>query len=139
VFLSKPQTPEDITATLAWKDVVFAAWGDKSGQNTGVWVFKRGRRIAELEITHETTGRIQQLTILGPWIIGCCDDILHIWKIGSFEYHTTLTPLRSQVKGSATLSGCVCAMPSFLNKILVGRTDGNLEIWNVNTGWVPIF
>ncbi|KAI9751551.1 MAG: hypothetical protein M1815_001078 [Lichina confinis] len=28
VFLTRPETPSEITATLAWKDCVLAAWGD---------------------------------------------------------------------------------------------------------------
>ncbi|RYH22009.1 hypothetical protein EON65_19775 [archaeon] len=43
VFITRPQTPEFITASIAWKDLVFAAWGAEAAESErGVWIFKRG-------------------------------------------------------------------------------------------------
>ncbi|CBX99958.1 hypothetical protein IAQ61_002826 [Plenodomus lingam] len=130
VFITRPQTPEDITATLAWKKVVFAAWsGDRSGSVSGVWVFQRGKKVAELEVPPGVNERITRLLVLGEWIVGCGVTKLQVWRTATLEHYTTL-----QGASACPLSGCVCTMPTYLNKILVGRRDGSVEIWNISTG-----
>jgi U3 small nucleolar RNA-associated protein 21 len=127
VFITRPQTPEEITATVAWKKVVFAAWGRKSSR--GVWVFQRGKKVAELEVPPGRTETINKLVVMGDWIVGCGTKRLDIWKTATLEHYTTL-----QGASSSNLSGCICNMPTYLNKIFVGREDGSVEIWNVSTG-----
>ncbi|KAF7593049.1 WD repeat-containing protein 36 [Aspergillus hancockii] len=64
VFISRPQTPETITATFAWQDKVFVAWGNlRPGSPGGVWVFKRGKRVASLETSEDTTEPIMRLVV----------------------------------------------------------------------------
>ncbi|KAI9676659.1 MAG: hypothetical protein M1829_002976 [Trizodia sp. TS-e1964] len=136
LFLSRPQTPVEITATLAWKDRVFAAWGGQESAKLGaVWVFKRGKKVAELQLEHGLDEPVQTLVNFGSWIVGCCLTKIEVWKSDSYEHYTTLTPLSSwQDDGADFLTGCICNMPTFLNKIFVGRQDGSVEIWNVKTG-----
>ncbi|KAF1836178.1 Utp21-domain-containing protein [Decorospora gaudefroyi] len=130
VFITRPQTPEDITATLAWKKIVFAAWsGPKSNPQRGVWVFQRGKKVAELELPRAGIDRISRLLILGEWIVGCGNTKIEVWKTATLEHYTTL-----QGFSSSPLSGCICNMPTYLNKIFLGRTDGSVEIWNISTG-----
>ncbi|CAI6340600.1 unnamed protein product [Periconia digitata] len=130
VFITRPQTPENITATLAWKKNVFAAWGGATTESQrGVWVFQRGKRTAELELPRGTAENFTRLLAFGEWIIGCASSTVEVWKSSTFEHYTTL-----QSASSSPLSGCVCNMPTFLNKIFLGRKDGSVEIWNVNTG-----
>ncbi|PVI07338.1 Utp21-domain-containing protein [Periconia macrospinosa] len=130
VFITRPQTPENITATLAWKKVVFAAWGGESAESSrGVWVFQRGKQTAELELPRGATENITRLLAFGEWVIGCGSTTVEVWKSSTFEHYTTL-----QSASASSLSGCVCSMPTFLNKIFLGRKDGSVEIWNVNTG-----
>ncbi|MCJ1393777.1 hypothetical protein MMC18_006653 [Xylographa bjoerkii] len=135
-FITRPQTPEDITATFAWKDRVFAAWGGTSAEGEGgVWVFKRGKRIAELERSAGMDEPIRQLLIFGSWIVGCCTTRLEVWKSATYEHYTTITSSRSRAgRGSETLSGVLCNMPTLLNKILVGKQDGSVDLWNLSTG-----
>ncbi|MCJ1402943.1 hypothetical protein MMC11_006164 [Xylographa trunciseda] len=135
-FITRPETPEDITATFAWKDRVFAAWGGTLAEGeSGVWVFKRGKRIAELERPAGMNESISQLLIFGSWIVGCCSTRLEVWKSGTYEHYTTIKSSRSRAgRGSETLSGVFCNMPTLLNKILVGKQDGSVEIWNLSTG-----
>ncbi|KAJ4395103.1 rRNA-processing protein utp21 [Didymella pomorum] len=130
VFITRPQTPEDITATLAWKKLVFAAWGG-AGRNAerGVWVFQRGKRVAELELPLGGIESLTRLVVMGEWIVGCGATKIEIWKTSTLEHYTTL-----QGASSSRLSGCVTNMPTYLNKIFVGRQDGSVEIWNVSTG-----
>jgi U3 small nucleolar RNA-associated protein 21 len=134
VFLTRPQTPEDITATIAWKDRVFAAWGGATeGSSTGVTVFKRGKAIATLDLPADLTQPIKQLLIFGTWIVGCCTTRIEVWKSATYEHYTTLFPTAAQ-KGGNELTGSIINMPTYLNKIFAGRKDGGIEIWNVSSG-----
>ncbi|KAI4288591.1 MAG: hypothetical protein L6R35_002149, partial [Caloplaca aegaea] len=130
------RTLAPITATVAWKDRVFAAWGgDGTIGQTGVWVFQRGRQVGELEIPIDLEEPIEELVIFGAWIVGRCWTRIDVWKSASYEHYTTITPTLSHAPGARnTLSGGVCNMPTFLNKILVGKQDGSVDIWNVSTG-----
>lgn len=140
VFLTRPQTPEDITATTAWKDSVFAAWGG-SGQkgSQGVWIFKRGKKIDELEIPSDLEQPIKKLFIFGTWVIGCCSTRIEVWraltstKSTPYEHYTTLFTTAAS-NGGNELTGAVSNMPTYLNKIFAGRKDGSVEIWNVSSG-----
>lgn len=136
VFLTRPQTPAKITSTFAWKDLVFAAWGgEASTSDVGVWVFKRGKKVGELEGPLDLSEPIKQIAIFGSWIIGYCSTRVEVWKSGTFEHYTTLTPTISNRGGhGGTLSGGMCNMPTYLNKLFVGKRDGSLDIWNLSTG-----
>ncbi|EOD49920.1 putative wd repeat containing protein 36 protein [Neofusicoccum parvum UCRNP2] len=134
VFITRPQTPELITATSAWKDKILAAWGGEDKQAPrGVWLFKRGKKVAELEIPRRCNENIKKLLVFGAWIVGCGSTRIEVWKSETLEHYTTLTAPRVGGAGSL-LTGGVCNMPTYLNKILAGRQDGSVEIWNINTG-----
>jgi U3 small nucleolar RNA-associated protein 21 len=132
VFLTRPQTPEQITATRAWKDRVFAAWGGRETQQ-GLWVFKRGKRIAELDMPSDLKQPIKQIIIFGTWIVACGTTRIEIWKSATYEHYTTLYPTAGP-KGGNELTGGICNMPTYLNKLFAGRKDGSVEIWNVSSG-----
>lgn len=137
VFITRPQTPVEITATYAWKDRIFAAWGGGNQDvRRGIWVFKRGKRVGELEAP-DGTEAIKQLLIFGTWIVGCSSTRIEVWKSTRYEHYTTLVPPTSQTDhGEGTLSGVICSMPTLLNKILVGKQDGSVELWNLSIGQV---
>ncbi|KAF9885124.1 hypothetical protein FE257_000701 [Aspergillus nanangensis] len=135
VFISSPETPEIITATFAWQDKVFAAWGNVRPESPGgVWVFKRGKKIASLEIPEDCDEPINRLLVFGSWIVGCSRNRISVWKNSTYEYYTTLTP-RQTGDGAAepVYTGEICNMPTYLNKVFVGRYDGGVDIWNVRT------
>ncbi|KAF7925419.1 uncharacterized protein EAE97_010500 [Botrytis byssoidea] len=134
VFLTRPRTPADITATLAWKDKVFAAWGgqDEDG-NQGLCVFKRGKRIEEIPLPADLKEPIKQILVFGTWIVGCCSTRIEVWKTSTYEHYTTLHTTAAQ-KGGNEITGGICNMPTYLNKIFAGRRDGGVEIWNVSSG-----
>ncbi len=135
MFVSRPQTPELITATVAWKDRVFAAWGGVESGQRGVWIFKRGRYVGELEVPDGPEDIVQSLLIFGSWIVGCGYNRVHVWKSTTYEHYTTLTPAGTRKERDGKfLTGVVCTMPTYLNKIFVGRQDGGVEIWNITTG-----
>lgn len=135
IFLSRPQTPEIITATCAWQDKVFAAWGHlRSRSSGGVWVFKRGKRVASLE-SPGLDGPIERLLVFGSWVVGCWAGGLEVWRTGSYEHYTSLRPQAvSGTSGNQVYTGAMCNMPTYLNKIFVGRIDGAVDIWNLRSG-----
>lgn len=136
VFLTRPQTPSNITSIFSWKDRVFAAWGgETSSSEVGVWVFKRGKKVEELEIPPGISGPISQILIFGSWIVACSADRVEVWKSATYDHYTTITPTGARSNpGGAILSGGLTHMPTYLNKIFVGKKDGSLEIWNISTG-----
>ncbi|CAJ2513552.1 Uu.00g016710.m01.CDS01 [Anthostomella pinea] len=134
VFMTRPQTPSDITATCAWKDKVFAAWGDaRNGDSQGVWIFQRGKKVGELDLPLDLEQPIKQIVIFGSWILACSLTRIEVWKTTTLEHYTTLFTMASK-KGDNELTGGICTMPTYLNKIFAGRRDGWVEIWNVSTG-----
>lgn len=136
IFLTRPQTPCEITATVAWKDRVFAAWGrEAASSHVGVWVFKRGKKVGELERPRGLSESINRLIVFGSWIVGSCSTRIEVWKSATYEHYTTLTPTISRKAGQGgILSGGICNMPTYLNKVFVGKQDGSLDIWNLSTG-----
>ncbi|KAL5332521.1 Utp21 specific WD40 associated putative domain-containing protein [Aspergillus crustosus] len=135
VFISRPHTPRAITATFAWQDRLFAAWGDTGSlANRGIWVYKRGRKIASLEAPVELSDTIESLVVFGSWIVGCCGNSVKVWKNGTYEYYTSLTHTRSKSSGPKAHVTQICNMPTYLNKVLIGMSDGSVNIWNVKTG-----
>ncbi|KAK0665104.1 Utp21 specific WD40 associated putative domain-containing protein [Cercophora samala] len=134
VFVTRPQTPADITATCAWKERVYAAWGNPSkGESQGLWAFQRGKKAAELQLPAGLDQPIKQIVIFGSWIIACCVTRIEVFKSATLEHYTTVFTAAAK-RGDNEITGGVCNMPTFLNKIFVGRKDGWVEIWNVSTG-----
>lgn len=134
VFITRPQAPSNITATHAWKEKVFAAWGDAQNREAqGFWIFQRGKKVGELELPADLDQPIRQILIFGSWIVGCCQTRIEVWKTTTLEHYTTLHTVASK-PGDNEITGGLCNMPTYLNKIFVGRRDGWVEIWNVSTG-----
>ncbi|KAG9948375.1 U3 small nucleolar RNA-associated protein, partial [Aureobasidium melanogenum] len=130
VFITRPQTPEFITASIAYKDLVFAAWGGQSQESErGIWIFKRGKKVAELEMPINHKHNINSFTIFGSWIIGACDNQILVWKSSNYELYTTLQSITA-----SSFTRTLSSMPTMLNKIVAGKDDGTVEIWNVSSG-----
>jgi U3 small nucleolar RNA-associated protein 21 len=131
VFITRPQTPGEISATVAWQKLVFAAWSSsqRNAKSRGVWVYQRGKKVAELEMPQGGIEKTVKLVVMGEWIVGCGSKKIEVWKRATLEHYTTL-----HGASSGNLSGSICIMPTYLNKIFVGRQDGSIEIWNMRTG-----
>lgn len=115
---------------------MFAAWvGEATDSHVGVWVFKRGKKVGDLERPPGLSESINRIMVFGSWIVGSCSTRIEIWKSATYEHYSTLTPisLRKAAQGGI-LSGGICNMPTYLNKIFVGKQDGSLDIWNLSTG-----
>lgn len=134
VFVTRPETPADITATFSWKQQVFAAWGaNQDGEKQGIWVFQRGKKVAELTLPEDISEPIRQILVFGTWIIACGTTRVEVFKSADLEHYTTIHTMAAANAGNE-ITGGVTTMPTFLNKIFVGRKDGWVEIWNVSTG-----
>ncbi|KAK3672982.1 rRNA-processing protein utp21 [Recurvomyces mirabilis] len=130
VFITRPQTPGQITASIAWKDKVFGAWSEAGEDGArGAWVFKRGKKIADLEVPKGWRQDIKAFCCFGGWMVGVCDTTLLIWKTATNELYTTL-----QGVSPVHFTKCISSLPTFLNKVVVGREDGSAEVWNVSSG-----
>ena len=91
--------------------------------------------MAELEIPQGLDESVKQLLIFGSWIVGCCSTRLEVWKSSTYEHYTTIRTTRSGVENRRDeLSGVICNMPTLLNKLLAGKQDGTVELWNLSTG-----
>lgn len=133
MFVTRPQTPEDITASLAWKNSVYAAWGgENSSAQRGIWVYQRGKKIDELQLPADLTQPIQQIVIFGTWLVACAKSRLEIYKAATNEHYTTIHTMGG-ANGGNEITGGIITMPTILNKIFVGRKDGWVEIWNIST------
>ena len=131
VFLSRPQCPDQITAVCAYRDRVFVAWGGHNGGTNGVWAFKRGKLVAELE-SAALPQCIQHIVVLGNWLVGCAPRRIEIWKTNTHEHYTSIAA--TATAGAGSFTGSVCTLPTYLNKIFVGREDGDVEVYNITTG-----
>lgn len=106
-----------------------AAWGgDGADAARGIWLFQRGKKVDELELPRGLNENIIHFAAFGEWIIGCSSTRIEVWKSSTMEHYTTLSGV-----SSSPLSGPICTMPTYLNKIFAGRQDGSVEIWNVST------
>ncbi len=98
-------------------------------------MFKRGKKVGDLERPLGLSEPINRLIVLGSWIVGSGSTRIEVWKSTTYEHYTTLTPTISRKAGQGgILSGGMCNMPTYLNKIFVGKQDGSLDIWNLSTG-----
>lgn len=97
-----------------------------------VWVFKRGKKIAELGVAGEGRKKVTEwrdLVIFGDWVVGVLDWGMVVWKRETREVYTEI---EMDSHGEVTAA----VHPStYLNKIVIARMGGVLEIWNVKTGW----
>lgn len=67
--------------------------------------------------------------MFGSWIVGVCESTVLIWKAATFEFYTSI-----QCMPGSHFTGAAAIVPTLLNKVLLGKNDGSIEIWNVATG-----
>ena len=109
VFITRPQTPGPISATTAWADKVAAAWS--TGSERGVWIYKRGKKVAQLEAPLDANEDIVQLQVFGSWIVACCRTKIEVWSALDGEHYTTLAATNGD---DDVLTGGICSMPTFV-------------------------
>ncbi|KAI9205039.1 Utp21 specific WD40 associated putative domain-containing protein [Polychytrium aggregatum] len=117
-----PQTPAPITAILSHGDLTFAACG--SGE---IIVYERAKEI-DRWTSPNSTAEIVQLCIFGDLLLAICDDnVLRIWNHAGREYYNELS------FGPGFRATSIIHPSTYLNKILVGSQQGELQLWNIRT------
>ncbi|OLL22595.1 U3 small nucleolar RNA-associated protein 21 [Neolecta irregularis DAH-3] len=127
------RTKYDITAIVSHGDHFFAANGNV------ISAFKRGKE--DFRLNAGNTGVIKHIIIFGDFIVAATDrDHLVTWKIKSRGIRHLRTPskceeIHSHVGLKSNSQITVLEHPStYLNKIILGKSDGTFEIWNIKTG-----
>jgi hypothetical protein len=128
--VSSPPTPGAIARVVAHKDVVYTAYSDNN-TGGGVWVFKRGKKIGEFQAPGQKWGAWKELIVFGEWLVGAFDRALVIWRRETGEVYTEI-----EMGGKSGAVTAVCHPSAYLNKVVVARRNGDLEIWNVKTRYL---
>ncbi|KAI8149510.1 Utp21 specific WD40 associated putative domain-containing protein [Fennellomyces sp. T-0311] len=117
LFVS-PRTQEPITAMTSASGATFVAHG------TIIGTYKRGKEIARIEGKGDYT--IMQILVLGQYIAALCDDnVLRMWNVKSGELYT-------EIEFGDSFTATTMIHPStYLNKLLIGSTQGTMQIWNI--------
>ncbi|XP_026474515.1 WD repeat-containing protein 36 [Ctenocephalides felis] len=113
--------PSDITCMTADAFLVFTA-----ADNT-IFAWRRGRELKHTYRGHEKP--IHLMLPFGPLLLSVDrDNVLKMWDIKTEALHSELSFDSSTFQVSAILH------PStYINKILVGSEQGQMQLWNINT------
>ncbi len=135
VFVS-PRLPKRISALAVWHEVTFCACG------TDIAVVYQAERV---KVLSKHVGDIVSLTVIGNYLISCCSESeMIVWSLtrrdGSDTTYETTIELDSATEeaGLGSVSSkftpsCVLHPHTYLNKLLVGSTNGSLELWNIRS------
>jgi len=79
---------------------------------------------------HAAGSRVQQLLVIGDMLLTLgSDGRLLVWRIGQYD-----TPQVSIEFESGFNPTVMCHPDTYLNKVVVGGADGQLQLWNFVTG-----
>uniref|UniRef100_A0A383VCR0 Small-subunit processome Utp21 domain-containing protein n=1 Tax=Tetradesmus obliquus TaxID=3088 RepID=A0A383VCR0_TETOB len=115
-----PQLPRAVVALATKGDLTFAATGAaiheaKRMHATGVYA---GHRAAVL-----------QMLVLGDNLLSLGKDRqLLVWKIGQYDAPEAVIDLGADFEPS-----CMAHPDTYINKVVIGGTDGSLQMWNFKT------
>ena len=90
--------------------------------------------IGQLEVPKKDNIYVAKLLVFGSWIVACGLHRVDVWKSSTYEHYITIMPTVAKSSTESALTGNICGMPTFLNKVFIGKTDGSVDIWNVSTG-----
>ena len=85
------------------------------------------------------SGPVEQLSSVGDsFLVSSFRSEVCVWKLPSLSktFHTVLEPMSpfNRLEGFSFEVASMLHVPTYLNKILFGGVNGELELWNVNTG-----
>ena len=122
-----PQLPRAITALCTEGELTVAAGG------SAAHVYRRAELVCTCEGEH--TAPVRHLLMMGEsTLLTVCEaGVVIAWSLpaqaGSAEGPTVVRRLHA---GFSPLS--ICHPATYLNKILLGGSDGRLQLWNVRSG-----
>lgn len=132
-FSGKRVGGEDVRiSSLGCKgDLTFAAVGDSVVECKRI--HRRGVYTLGKSITGgDYGGGIKELMVLGTLLIGRTANDIVMWNIG--EYGDPIRSLMIPVRDGTFRPTCMAHPPTYVNKILVGSSDGRMQLWNIVTG-----
>lgn len=123
LVLVGPQLPKKIRALASFRDYTFAAYENK------IAVFKRAHQVATWS-SH--SAKVNLLYLFGDHILSVdADRHLFIWAFKGIEQN--LEPISHIVLEGNLSPTCIVHPDTYLNKVILGSQEGNLQLWNVNT------
>ncbi|KAJ8492909.1 hypothetical protein OPV22_014630 [Ensete ventricosum] len=123
LVLGGPQLPKKIRALASYKDYTFAAYG------TNIGVFKRAHQIATWS-RHEE--KVNLLLIFGDHVLSI--DVkgnMFIWSFRGMEMNHE--PVGHILLDDKFSPSCIMHPDTYLNKVLIGSYEGQLQLWNIST------
>ncbi|KAG6500352.1 WD repeat-containing protein 36-like [Zingiber officinale] len=123
LFLGGPQLPKKIRSLASYKDFTIAAYGNDIG------VFKRAHQVTTWS-RHQH--KVNLLLVFGDHVLSV--DIkgnLFIWSLRGDELN--LEPVGHILLDDKFTPTCIMHPDTYLNKIIIGSQEGQLQLWNVNT------
>ncbi|KMT08083.1 hypothetical protein BVRB_6g143360 [Beta vulgaris subsp. vulgaris] len=123
LVLVGPQLPKKIRALASYRDYTFAAYGNK------IAVFKRAHQVATWS-SH--SAKVNLLYLFGDHILSVdADHHMFIWAFKGIQQN--LEPLSHIFLEGNFSPTCIVHPDTYLNKVIFGSQEGNLQLWNVNT------
>ncbi|THU85641.1 Utp21-domain-containing protein [Dendrothele bispora CBS 962.96] len=116
-----PESAEQITSLAMDGDAVWAALGPH------VIKYLRGKEV--LRVTNPLGTFVSFITIFGSQVLGLAEDCgrMYCWNTVNGELQSTI-----QFDQGFTATS-ILHPATYLNKVLVASTEGNMQLWNVST------
>ena len=74
-------------------------------------------------------GRLISLLVIGPIFLSLCDQgLLRIWNSNTLEHITDIS-----IPGDFSQGGVLMHPHTYINKIVIGDSKGNLTLWNIKS------
>ncbi|BFZ56439.1 rRNA-processing protein utp21 [Savitreella phatthalungensis] len=96
------------------------------GTGSAIVAQRRGKDVWSIDVGAE----VVDMVAFGTWLVAATSKPdFRVYNLGARdEEYATLS-----LAGHAAVTGML-HMPTYLNKVVIGRDDGTLELWNVRTG-----
>ncbi|EMR10637.1 hypothetical protein PNEG_01338 [Pneumocystis murina B123] len=116
-----PRTERKISSICSWGDFILAG----AGQN--IFAYRKGK--IEWSIKQEDDEKVVLMSVLGGYLVTYTEkNNLIIWNILSREMY-----LKIEFNQNESVL-CMIHPATYLNKFILGKKDGTLQIWNIRTG-----
>jgi len=113
--------PKDITSLAADSYLVFAAAGED------VYAWRRGDELQRVFRGHNAD--VHLMLPFGPHLITIdTEGLLKVWEIKTGNEHLEMTFNNEKTRISA-----ICHPSTYIDKILVGSSQGHLQLWNLKS------
>ncbi|KAG5513227.1 hypothetical protein PMAC_001597 [Pneumocystis sp. 'macacae'] len=128
-----PSTEGKISSICSWNDFIFAAVGQE------IFAYRKGKLVS---LSNIFLGNITLMEAFGGYLTTYTDqNYLTVWNIhlqGNlwplFNIYVDISEIYTEIeidKKSSVL--CMIHPVTYLNKLVLGKIDGTLEIWNIRT------